>query len=321
MVNHRNNSSKNSSSCEEVICHVVFNAKNPENMGTNYYLLLIIALIVIAILTVVSNGAFLLVVSRSRRLQTVHNILLISLSITDFFTGVVVTPITATAFIFLKNKKYPCVLFWLRIISFHAVGIISFGTLALISFEKYLAILHTYFYERIITKRKLTLMAVAIGIFGTTYSLTSHLIGLRYYNVYRLLWMIIPYLGITFYVAIFYCYGKIFQEIKKVNRRISAQNTARSDHIAVREGSKVAMTTAMVIGALTMCYFPALIAYTLWPVNEKQQVKKKLEVSMKHITNVIVLLNSTLNPMIYYVKMSSVRRELKHIFCPRKTSA
>ena len=163
---------------------IVFDDEYSANLGTSHYLPLTIAFIIIAVTTVVSNGAFMLVVFRSRRLQTLHNILIISLSITDLFTGVVVTPIYPISYIFMMSKRYPsCVLLWFRLISFNAVSIISFITLAFISFEKYLAIIHTYFYQRVITKRKVIVTALAVWIFGTTFSVSSNLIGLSYPKV------------------------------------------------------------------------------------------------------------------------------------------
>ena len=84
-------------------CKVVYEYRI--NQGINYYLPLIITSTIISLVTVISNGIFLFIAYKSRRFQTVHNILLFSLSITDFFTGIVVTPIYPASFVFLMYES------------------------------------------------------------------------------------------------------------------------------------------------------------------------------------------------------------------------
>ena len=201
MANNQINLSGSDSVSSKLPCHIIDNAGFPVNIGISYCIPLMTALIVIASVTVVSNGGFLFVVSRSRRLQTLHNVFLISLSITDLFTGVVVTPIKAISFIFAMNGKYPCALLWFSVISLDAAGVISFSTIALISIEKYLAILHVFYYQRVVTKRKLMVMAFAVWVFGTTFSSLCHLIGLPYPNVRRILLLSLMYSILEFFIA------------------------------------------------------------------------------------------------------------------------
>ena len=80
-----------------------------------------------------------------------------------FFTGVVVTPIVVVSLTFLMNEKYPCVLYWFWLTLFSAVSLISIFILALISSEKYLVIMHTYYYERVVTRRKRIRMTIDPG--------------------------------------------------------------------------------------------------------------------------------------------------------------
>ena len=317
-TNSSNDLSESSSSYSSVSvklpCQIVFNAEYPIHLGVSYYLPLVIAIIMIGFITIVFNGAFLLVTIRNRRLQTLHNILLICLSITDFITGVVVTPISAMSYFFLMNEKYPCALYWISMILFDAVSITSFITLALISFEKYLAIMYSFCYERMMTKRKLLFMAVAVWIIGTIVTMISHLIGLSNPKLHRMLWLHVNYFGIIFYAAILYCYGRIFREIQQVKRRIAIENSFHSSQTTLRESSKAAITTAIVIGALTLCYLPSTIVYIQWPSNEKEHIKRGMEALMKLIAYVAVLLSSSLNPVIYYFRISLVRTEIKRIF-------
>ena len=324
MANNTADPSNHSSPSPKLPCRVIFNAKSHPYLGISYYLPLIIALILTALITVACNSAFLFVVFRSPRLRTVHNTLLISLAVTDFLTGLAVTPIYAATLIFVMNEHYPCVLFWFRLISFDAVAIVTFGILALISFEKYLAVIHPYYYQRVIRKRKLILITFVVWTFGTTFSLLSHIISLSHPKIHKLLWLYAPYLGVIFYIAILYCYGRIFQEVRKVERRIAIENTVQTHESAraIRKGSKVAKTTAVVIGALTLCYLPYLIIHILTKETKKLvPIPRKLKIFLKLSSYAVILFNSALNPVICYMRMSSVRREFRRIFCLRTDSA
>ena len=305
-------------------CKLAFNAEHRVYLGAIYYILMATASIVIALITVASNGAFLFAAFSSRRLLTEHNILLISLALADFVTGLIVTPINATSLFFLMIKCYPCLLFWFWITSFNIVSVISYGTLTLISFEKYLAIIHTYYYQRTITKRKLAMMAVTVWASGISFPAVFHVIGQSYPSIRKSLMSYMPYFSLVFHIMILYCYGRIFLEIQRVRRRIAVENTFQSfqnDHAVIQQDSKAAKTMATVIGVLSICYLPLTIAYILWPQSEKGRVPNKLELMLKPVAAVTVLFNSAINPVIYYARMSSVRREFKRIFCPDRSSA
>ena len=296
-------------------CQIVHNAGYPIDMGTRYYVSLIIALTVIAITTVLSNGVFLFVAYKSQRLQTIHNIFLISLSVTDFFTGLIVTPLNITSFILLMNGTCPCWLLWSSLVSLDAVGIISFCTVALISLEKYLAIMHAFYYQRVITKRRLLLLALAVRIFGLSFSHLCHLIGLSYPKVRKTFLSCLGYSGVIFYLVIFYCYGRIFQEIQKVKRRITVENTVENDPTAIKENSNAAKTMVIVISGLTLCYLPSFTEYIWWSSNKEGDIPKESEAVSKFIAICTILLNSTLNPIIYYARMLLVRKEFEVNFC------
>ena len=302
----------NHSSPPKYPCHIdVKIAKYAVNPRIAYYITLATVLMIIALSTLIFNGAFLYIVLRSRRLQTVHNILLIFLSIIDFFTGAAVTPINAAAFIFVMYEKYPCGLFWFWIISYNTVTIISFTTIALISLEKYVAINHTLYYERVITRRKLLVMAVGACVFGLTLSLIMSLTELSYPKFRKTFLVYTAYSGVVFYIVIFYCYVRIFHEIQKIKRRIAIENTFGNDRTIFREGSKATKTMVVVIGALTLCYLPNFVGHILWAPKHTPRTSEKL---VRRIGFTAILFNSTLNPIIYYIRMSLVRREFKRVF-------
>ena len=321
MANNKSNLSNSYSVSSGLPCDIIDITGFPVNMGMRYYVPLITILVLIALITLASNGAFLFVAYKSQRLQTIHNIFLISLSITDLFTGVVVAPTRAISFIFVMNGKYPCAFLWFSVISLDSVGVISFSTIALISLERYLAILHVFYYQRVVTEIKLLVIAFALWIFGTAFSCLCHLIGRPYPQVRRVLLLSLTYSAIAFYIAIFYCYGRIFHEIQRVKRRIKVENAVENDQTVIKEGSKAAKTSAIVISALTLCYLPSVIDYILWPSNQTEHTPRKSVALVKFIAILTILLNSVFNPMIYYARMSLVRTEFKRVFCVGRSSS
>ena len=99
-------------------------------------------------------------------------------------------------------------------------------------------------------------MAVAVWVFAMTFSMVTHLLGLSYNEIRKSLKLYLFFFGLVFYIATFYCYGRIYIEIRQVKRRITVENTFQNGHTALRAGSKEAKTMSMVISALTLCYLP-----------------------------------------------------------------
>ena len=326
MVNYNSNSSSGVTKTLVFPCKLVYFEQYPTNLGINHYEALIITVIVIGLMVVVSNGVFLFVVLKTRTLQTMHNMLLISLSINDFLTGVTVMPLFASTLVFLLHKEFHCDVFWAWAQSFYSVVIISFGTIVLVSFEKYLAIMHTFYFQRVITKRKIILFALIAWTIGIALPPITYAIGLPYPHIHQWFWLFWSYLGCLFYFAVVYCHARMFKEVMRVRRAIRAQSRWTEQHLehnhhrVIRRHSKVAMTTAIVISALTVCYMPHYLLYIFSAPIHKSGLSGKSLLLLELITYIVILFNSVLNPIVYYIRMSSVRLAFKRIFSARSNS-
>lgn len=134
----------------------------------SYKLSLFICGIILCLLIIVLNSLTLITILKTRRLHTITNILIANLSVSDFLSGI--------AFL------YPCILNLLTINALETYNsyvytlacnirqyyylclagyspmitsmLSSMLTLTLLAFEKYMAILHPYLYERLINDRR-----------------------------------------------------------------------------------------------------------------------------------------------------------------------
>lgn len=104
------------------------------------------------------NTMVMVAVKTKRRLQTHPNILLACLALTDLMVGLIVQPLHITfAIFFLKGKRYEelCELNVAFIISLTVCCVASLYHLTLISFERLLAIRHSFTHSTVVTKTRL----------------------------------------------------------------------------------------------------------------------------------------------------------------------
>ena len=315
MVYSNSNSLQNFTAMSPFPCKPLFVKQYPTDLGVTYYLPLIIIVIIIGLSAAVLNGAFLFVVFKTRALQTIHNILLISLSISDFLTGVIVMPFHAIVLTLLIHQKFSCDVFWIWARFFDCVAVVSLLTLTLISFEKYLAIMHPLYYQQIMTKRKIVIMALEIWILGVIESSVLQVVSLSHPNIYKRILVYFPYVVFFFYIVIILIHVRVLKEIHKVRRTIAITNTYQNEHGTVRQNSKAAKMTVIIVAALTACYIPLNIIYILLTHDTNLGLSGKLELFMELTAHVVVLFNSTLNPIVYYARMSLVRQAFQRIFC------
>ena len=264
------------------------------------------------LLTICLNGGFLFVAFKSDRLKTCHNILLIFLSATDLFTGVIVFSIKVVRIFLLLRQTITCTIIYCWELSLYILTIISFCHLALISLEKYLAIIHPYYYQRKITKQRLIKTSLIVWFLAILFPVSSFLSRSSFPMYYHWFWALIVYLFLIVYVAMIYIYVRIFVEIKRVQRRVIFKNSSRNQDQSMSQSSKAAKTTAIIIGCFTLCYLPLMIRDIFRKPIEDINISSQSHYLLWFITQLILQANSLVNPVVYYIRMVAFRREIRH---------
>ncbi|XP_031551157.1 D(1) dopamine receptor-like [Actinia tenebrosa] len=276
-------------------------------------------LILILILTFVGNLLVVLAVIFFRRLRYITNYFIVSLAVSDLLISIFL-PFRIDQTIhnahWCLSKEF-CRL-WIVIET--TCSYASMWNLAIISIDRYTAIVHPFRYHSIITNK------VGYGLisFVWGFSFTLALMALMNWTSWeqeRFLYE--PECGkkdkyyytisaaISFYLPlliVLVMYGFVFrvafnQAKAMAALQVSSNNRGRRSSINLVKEVKAAKTLAIVIGCFVVCWFPfsVLLQISLWAKEElilplSRDVKVGLSLTFIYA---LPALNSTLNPIIY----------------------
>ncbi len=257
----------------------------------------------------IGNFCIIWVLIKNKPLHSQSNILLGSLCVTDLLIGLVTQPIFAARRILelqgMQNDY--CILDQFHMYFSYLMAGSSIVNMAMISLDRWFAICHPFEYQRFENKR-------------------------RYFAIITIVWMIIIFLillplvseKISLYlgasisvglsiIVIVVCYCLIYRVVlrhkKKIHHEQTVSQMAASD---LRTGRPVekrrANTIAIVILVLFICYIPHGVIICVKSVRDKPMLVAS------RWGEVFVLMNSSINPIVYCWKCSDIRNALKAMF-------
>ena len=259
---------------------------------------------------IILNTMFILTVIVGKTLHSLPNYLLLTLSITDFLHGAVTQiPYAVECIIMYRGGDHGALETFVPYAGY-ALGQVSFITLGTISFERYLAIVHPFKYHRM-SKRQFLTAAISVSWFIPTF-VTLITIGRSFRMLLGLL-LLQVFLGWLF---TFFCYIKIILAIRALlsrdKQRRSSENSQSSE-----EESRGITTVAIILLVVVLSYTPFIICGIYLVVRYKNgdlQMLSIVEFMLLQWSQVITMLNSGLNPFIYYFRLTGVRREFTKLF-------
>ena len=298
--------------------------------GESYHFInipLIVVNLFLLVFIVLGNTTVILAYFRNTTLQSVPNMLLITLAYTDLFVGIVAQPLFIS--ILVRDVLGVRPLCWLALLSSVTLkfcGGASFMTLSLIiSLERYMAICYPLKHRCWITKTRLKRAVGALWSFLLALS-GCLLLGMSY-KAYFLILSISTFTGVA--VTAFSCCGILIKlkigwqkhtspinfeaQIRGHSQCHSAASLTSND--AKKNDYKVAVTMFCIIGAIVVCYTPmfAAIVYA--------QVRSRNELYLKYFypnAMTLIFLNSLLNPVIYCLRnrrFTNALRKINRVTC------
>ena len=230
---------------------------------------------VVGILTVVTNGLVLLAMMRYRRLRTVTNCYIGSLSVADMLVGLLVPPLLAVSKAGLPRNFYACVLINSLVLVCVNISVLSLFCVAL---DRYWAVLHPVARLKVATKGRALLIVAATWVLGIFLGLVPHMgwhnspegfevcsysrvIDLRYSVYLIFIGFFIPIL-----LAMLYMHVRIILAFRRMckNTQMSSIDMApkRRRPITARE-LKMFKTLSLMFGLIALCWLPLNIIYSL----------------------------------------------------------
>ena len=289
-----------------------------QDMSMRSVLIFLIIDIIVAFLTVIGNSIFMVTLIRTRSLYKPSNILLGALCFSDLLVGFIAQPITISYFAFMKfeqivdgplstaysGTRYLCTE-------------LSSLYVALISLDRYAAVCHPYRYHSTATcKTHLCLVIVAAIIWTCFATSRIYLATNSAFEIIRLS------IATCFIFVIISSNVFIFKVILKHRRAISSQfdsNTSDLSDVQHRRHERhVTCTMAVIIGVFFLCYLPYIGLYVYHFARGSFCWDSAFVYISNHWALFLVLLNSFMNPVVYYARSKEIRDAILQVVRPRR---
>ena len=261
-----------------------------------------------SVAAIIGNAVVLVVLKKSERLQTPSNILIGFLCISDFLTGVIVTPFSAYRRLHEAFQGHPCLM---RLIcAYFAFFCLSTSlvTVGEISIDRYFAIMMPFKYQRSATNAKYIVIVSISWLLLGILALLPFIRVITAMVFFRVLFGLMGVIIITFLVT----YARIFLVVKSHRRKICSVRhtsiTAPESHtneraMVIREGRK-ANTIAILMTFALVSYVPLAVMFIL---------RGTLGDTIELVTiadpwaDLFLQVNSSINPFIYCFRTKEIR--------------
>lgn len=294
--------------------HVVIFDKNDQGLFLSSIITIAING-VFALVATTGNIIFILALWKTPSLRTPSNLLLGNLALSDLLVGTVVQPLYVRYKVGEISGNYSCSVH----ISFSTAAWIAVGssflTLLSISLERYMAIFKSFLYVTLVQEKTIGFVSVFMWI------LTLMIVFARFYGLesfhFHAVCLTIILASFTTTVAI---YIKIYRVAKQHQRSIRDQTqttngkNGENDSNIIKE-TKLSKTVGLITGLFFLSYLPTLFIMGYYSIKGYSTLVKILY----SWTDTIVFFNSSLNPLVYYLRNRSIRQAVLKLFLSLKT--
>lgn len=265
------------------------------------------------------NLIVIITILKSKHLKFVKQGLIVSLSMADTMFLTLCFPLIVIAVI---SKKWPfsnevCIFQGFIIVS---VSQISICNLAAISINRYINICHSTIHKRIFSKKYvfiLIMLAWIWGFFPTILGLPLDLTRILFnpkvdsclydwtydsnFTIILTVYFLIPF------IIILFCYLNIYYTFISSKKRVNLINQQNTKKIK-KEDKKLVLQLFIVFISFVVCWYPYLsLAFYIDPYHN-------LPKYVYDITSNCIVLNSVINPPIYFFFNKILRKEAINIF-------
>ena len=276
---------------------------------------------VVAVFSVTINLLCLVTLVKETSLQTPSNILIAGLCVSDVLVGFLIQPISITylAFIQIQKVHNESLLKAVFLLTHAFVGL-SFTYTTVINIDRYFAICHPFKY--IANATRLTHLRITIATFAIwmicllidTFFLRQLII-----EVFRITYVAIALLSII---------ASNIEMIRVISRQntamrpvaaIANRQTAGGDFRRKRKERSKAYACIIATATFVLCYIPILVIF-FHQIRTSTLCWRSYEQFIINLwASFLINLSSFINPIIYCIRVKTIRRAAKTILC-RKNS-
>lgn len=273
--------------------------------------------VAIAVSAVILNGLFLIALVKRRSLYTPSNALLACLCCSDLLLCVVALPIWTTSILSYFMPFYSLLnLTWLKLLEnlVEAFANLSIQFIAMVNLDRYAAILHPFVYIKHATCKLWIIISSCTSAILLFVTIAAHFIDEVFGSNAVFVISIIFYCSIAIIVS--FCNWKICKVILKQKQSIASvggqcDGQQRRYQYEIKRYSLVLILVLMLI----LCKIPYLSFFLYKRFDNRRHVAW---IGTLHFcSDLSMVLNSLLNPLLYYFRISMFRSAMKEVLCCR----
>jgi len=259
----------------------------------------------------VGNALILIALRKKTTPHLPSKVLMRNLVASDLGVGFVELVFVAYWVSILQGQWQICQYFYLTYVTGAYISLtVSLWTLAAISVDRLLALVLGLGYRRVVTLRRVYVVAIAIWVLiGLGNAITAML------NPYAA--TIVSVTGsIMWLITAFLCYTGVFFRMRHQQTQVHSNPPEQENQtiqLNISRYRKTVSTSLWLQLALVFCYFP----YMLLAPFARPEIEKRLSSTvyfLLYLTITLLFFNSTLNPILYCWKIKEVRRIVKDMF-------
>ena len=252
-------------------------------------------------LAIMLNILVIVAVKTKRPLRTKSNISLACLATTDFAVGLIVQPLNIIIFISIhidgKTQTMTCTFIKVSTIIGQTCVTASLFHMFLISGERYLSIKHPFAYENGLVTEARIIMASGLA---WMCALIIYNIDTNFFEGVEIC------LSVAVISAVVYFHIVIYKEVRRNARQIIANQVSLEEKEKLLKNRKAFNTTVVILLTLLLCYIPISIWVTIF-ISYSEKIPSDAGQVISSLFGFLVLLNSSINPLIYTVRIRQFR--------------
>ena len=280
----------------------------PENKEGihNQLICLSVINIFLSITAFLGNTLILVALHKESSLHAPSKLLLRSLAITDLCVGIIVEPLTVTSWMSMVNERWNICRFAYdaSFVAAYVLCSVSLLTLTAISVDRLLALLLGLRYRQVVTLKRTYLALTAFWVLSIVLS------SIYFLNHQITMWFGRSVMSLCLVTSVF-SYVRIFLTFRhnqtQVQNFVQQEQPSQTIPLNIARYRKTVSSTLWVQLALIVCYLPYGILAAL-------HTERRLTPSFflaRVFTLTLVMLNSSLNPILYCWKIREVKRAVK----------
>ncbi|XP_073247209.1 melanocyte-stimulating hormone receptor-like [Porites lutea] len=262
--------------------------------------------IFLSVTAFLGNTLILVALQKETSLHPPSKLLYRNLAITDLCVGIIVEPLFVTYFTSVVNERWDICYYayWAVVYLALILCVVSLLTITAISVDRLFALLLGLRYRQVVTYRRTCITVTGFWILSIVGASTLFL-NRRINSWYQ-------YIGTALcLVTTIFAYAKIFVTLRHnqihVQSHVAQGQPSQAIPLNIARYRKAVYSALWVQGTLVICYLPYHVTVFLTP-----QRGMPLSIYLtRNFTASMVLLNSSLNPLLYCWKIREVRQAVK----------